>query len=482
MSGSKSGHLMRSESAVSFENDHAARGHYSEAGSLLLERRGAALEALLDLPLAKGEKDEKDKRRSFDPFATVATRETDEYEDMMRAFQTTIQFSSQSIVASGDSYQPSMEGEQNIEAPVQSAYGNPTQPAFGVSYSVDQDIETRSQSAYCNPALPVDGFPNSSKQSAYCNPSLAPAGGRFSHPKISQNPELSAYGAAVAPALVKSNSGSTHHTSLARVDVEARWSETKLDRYHILLDALRKKEESTSSRMELYEELSMLVNDFEATCEAYARCIINEAHLPPSEKTIKHLEEAHGVLGGDKFLVDHVFIKFARDQSGLMGTTYAARSSAARKVANHEIKALAAISEANIDGLRFPLLSSITYGGHTLLCMSYLPISSSTLVYGSNDGGLTVQASDERANELARKLGTKLNLKPHSPASFPNLKFYTPIDFEIHKIRGEYYCLDFSRLFPPTLVEADSPSGAHLYRLFRPEFIVSYGKPLCSDT
>ena len=168
-----------------------------------------------------------------------------------------------------------------------------------------------------------------------------------------------------------------------------------------------------------------------------------------------------------------------------MGTTYAARSLAARKVANHEIKALAAICDAGIVGLRFPLLSSITYCGYTLLCMSRLPINDSSLVYGSNDGGVTVHASDPRALELACQLGKKLNLKPHSPARFSNLTFYTPIDFEIHRgFDGEYYCCDLSRLFPPTPLpgKALAAPGSHLFQLFRPEFLLTYSKPINSDT
>ena len=169
-----------------------------------------------------------------------------------------------------------------------------------------------------------------------------------------------------------------------------------------------------------------------------------------------------------------------------MGTTYAARTLAARKVANHEIKALAAICDAEIVGLRFPLLSSITYCGYTLLCMSRLPINDEgSLVYGSNDGGITVHASDPRALELARQLGKKLNLKPHSPAGFPDETFYTPIDFEIHRgFDGEYYCCDLSRLFPPTPLAAKSLArpGSHLFQLFRPEFLYTYSKPINPDT
>jgi len=52
---------------------------------------------------------------------------------------------------------------------------------------------------------------------------------------------------------------------------------------------------------------------------------------------------------------------------------------------------------------------------------------------------------------------------------------------EIHKGKdGRYYCLDTARLFPPLKPVVSKP-GSHLYRLFRPEFVQTYSKPLSSD-
>ena len=125
---------------------------------------------------------------------------------------------------------------------------------------------------------------------------------------------------------------------------EIKWCESKLDRYHSLLEALQNKSTAagSQSRIHLYEELSELVNAFQSTCEAYVKVIVNELDLPVASKSLLPLD-GRGVLGGDKFLVDDIFLKFARDSSGLMGSAYDARSLAARKVASHEIKVTRAI-------------------------------------------------------------------------------------------------------------------------------------------
>lgn len=259
---------------------------------------------------------------------------------------------------------------------------------------------------------------------------------------------------------------------------EVNWSETRLDQFHRLLAELRLRRQTTDQKVHLYNELAMMVSDFQDACESYARVIVTELHLPLSNKTIKPIKSA-GVLGGEKFLVSDVFIKFATDKGGLMGGSDAA----ARKVASHEVKSLAMIAEANVEGLRYPLLTSVTCLGFTLLCMSRLPIDDSTLVYGSNDGGRTVRCQDKKALALAEKLGKHLNLKGHSPNGHPEVTFYTPVDFEIHLgLDGHYYCCDLSRLFPPSYIDQERFPGGHLYRLFRPEFLQTYSVPLNSDT
>ena len=61
-------------------------------------------------------------------------------------------------------------------------------------------------------------------------------------------------------------------------------------------------------------------------------------------------------------------------------------------------------------------------------------------------------------------------------------KISTPVDIEVHNgLDNKYYALDFSRLFPPEAVHKGDGPNSYLYRLLRPEFVLSYRKPLCSD-
>jgi len=42
-----------------------------------------------------------------------------------------------------------------------------------------------------------------------------------------------------------------------------------------------------------------------------------------------------------------------------------------------------------------------------------LPINSSTLVYGTNDGGYTIHNSNPLMNQLMKKAATNINIKSH---------------------------------------------------------------------
>jgi len=45
--------------------------------------------------------------------------------------------------------------------------------------------------------------------------------------------------------------------------------------------------------------------------------------------------------------------------------------------------------------------------------MCVLPIGANTLVYGSDDGGRTVNTADPIVNKMMEKAGRMLNLQPH---------------------------------------------------------------------
>ena len=64
-----------------------------------------------------------------------------------------------------------------------------------------------------------------------------------------------------------------------------------------------------------------------------------------------------------------------------------------------------------------------------------------------------------------------------------NVELCGPFDCEGHISQKDarYYMLDFARLFPCEAITPNSPPGAHLYRLLRPEFVQHHWKPLSSD-
>ena len=47
------------------------------------------------------------------------------------------------------------------------------------------------------------------------------------------------------------------------------------------------------------------------------------------------------------------------------------------------------------------------------MATSLLPLSNDSLIYGSNDGGKTVVASDPKFNALIEQAGKQINLKLH---------------------------------------------------------------------
>jgi len=121
----------------------------------------------------------------------------------------------------------------------------------------------------------------------------------------------------------------------------------------------------------------------------------------------------------------------------------------------------------------------VDYRGFRLIAISILPISDSTIIYGTCDAGRHIYSNDERFNKLMKKAATKLNILPHRVKS---QMLYSPADLEGHLGKDDkYYLLDFSRVFPPE-APISSIKNAHLSRLLRPEFVVSYSEPLCSDS
>eukprot|EP01127_Copromyxa_protea_P019033 TRINITY_DN6095_c2_g1_i1.p1 TRINITY_DN6095_c2_g1~~TRINITY_DN6095_c2_g1_i1.p1 ORF type:complete len:923 (-),score=155.82 TRINITY_DN6095_c2_g1_i1:794-3562(-) len=230
-----------------------------------------------------------------------------------------------------------------------------------------------------------------------------------------------------------------------------------------------------------WSKLSTLGRDFISVAEMYGRVIISELYV--DNKTIPPMKLG-GIAGGSKYIVQGVLFKFSLD-SCLGNSTWLygkkkRNDEKAMKSACNELKGLNSMIGCRVKGIRYPLMASIHYRGYCLLVISILPISSTSLVYGSNDGGATCNASEPKVNRLMTKTGKILNLQAHlvrgQMISFPG-------DIEVHKGKDKnYYCLDFGRVMPP-----EYPSGRRrpghpiFYDLLRPTFVAKNSVPLSSD-
>lgn len=65
---------------------------------------------------------------------------------------------------------------------------------------------------------------------------------------------------------------------------------------------------SSVTSFQMYSNLLHLVQDFIHCATAYGKIIMEEAHLPKNDKTIKPLPLG-GVAGGEKYLIRNILFK-----------------------------------------------------------------------------------------------------------------------------------------------------------------------------
>eukprot|EP01103_Thecamoeba_quadrilineata_P005102 TRINITY_DN14950_c0_g1_i1.p1 TRINITY_DN14950_c0_g1~~TRINITY_DN14950_c0_g1_i1.p1 ORF type:complete len:1069 (+),score=222.14 TRINITY_DN14950_c0_g1_i1:25-3231(+) len=231
-------------------------------------------------------------------------------------------------------------------------------------------------------------------------------------------------------------------------------------------------------RLERGDRLHKLYREFVVAASNIGQTIIRERHLSNHMKTILPLNQK-GICGGEKFLHNGIFFKYAIDSNNIFG----GNDESAMKVAGHELKGLTAlVSCGMLLGLNFGLMSLIDFRGFRLIATSKLPISQDTIVYGSCVGGNEVHADLPEMNEIMERCGRILNLKGHMAGIGRDKKFmYGPCDLEGHLGHdGKLYALDAARMLPP-----ETPNrrlqGSFLYRLLRPEFVSRYHTALSSD-
>eukprot|EP00753_Platysulcus_tardus_P014557 PLAT4396.2.p1 GENE.PLAT4396.2~~PLAT4396.2.p1 ORF type:complete len:940 (+),score=306.27 PLAT4396.2:356-2821(+) len=223
------------------------------------------------------------------------------------------------------------------------------------------------------------------------------------------------------------------------------------------------------------ERCRLLVDAFASRAKAHVATIIAEAKMDADKRTIAPVDVG-GIAGGSKYIHDGIFFKFTE-----LLKLYPDYEAAA-KVAAHERKGYAHVLRAGVEGLHCGLVVQLDYLGFRCLASSLLPVSSSTLVYGSADAARTTFVSDAEANAAMALLGERLNLEPHfvGSGSYRRLMF-GPADIEVHRGRDDHlYVLDTARLMPPHPPHRGL-RGSHLYRLMRGEAVQGSPVSLSSD-
>eukprot|EP01088_Endostelium_zonatum_P013026 TRINITY_DN2737_c0_g1_i2.p1 TRINITY_DN2737_c0_g1~~TRINITY_DN2737_c0_g1_i2.p1 ORF type:complete len:1264 (+),score=298.63 TRINITY_DN2737_c0_g1_i2:79-3870(+) len=234
------------------------------------------------------------------------------------------------------------------------------------------------------------------------------------------------------------------------------------------------------------EEQKQRVKDLNSLSESFVRAatpivkqIVEEVTKKNDEKMIKSVDVG-GIAGGEKFIKDNLFIKFAKDDE-----TYHlyGGDEFAQKSAGHELKSLNSLISCNIANLHFPLMAMIDYLGYRVVVISKLPVTKNTLRYGSADAGKHIK-NDEIIGRWMKQAARTLNIKPHSIVEGSSQKLvllHAPVDIEGHLgTDGRCYLIDTARLFPPATPHRDV-QGSHLFRLLRPESVKKSPYPLSSD-
>ena len=236
-------------------------------------------------------------------------------------------------------------------------------------------------------------------------------------------------------------------------------------------------EENDKIRLETYVELIGLAEDFVTSAVRYGQIIISEVYLPLSRKTIRPDTSVGGVIGGEKFIVHNIMFKFALDSHNVFG----GNDESAAKVAGLEQKGLQAYMSSNTPDLCYPLMALIDYKGFRLVASSLLPLTETSLVYGSQDAAVTVKRDNPALTQRIEEASAKLNLKRHE-AGKDRVIMASAVDIEGHLGSDQrFYLLDFSRVFP-CVTPNRTVEGSHLFQMFRPEFVKSFSLfPLCSD-
>jgi len=166
--------------------------------------------------------------------------------------------------------------------------------------------------------------------------------------------------------------------------------------------------------------------------------LIAEQHCNTNEKKIRP-SDIGGVAGGTKFSVHGLFFKYPVDSK--IGTSYLYGGKnpddlSAGKATNHDFLGLThCMLSDDLGDTNYPLLALIDYQGFRLTVMTELPLTKESLLYGSNNAGVTIK-TNEAVHEIMKKISKKLNLRPHM---VKGVEMALCGDVEIHQISNDCY-------------------------------------------
>lgn len=219
-----------------------------------------------------------------------------------------------------------------------------------------------------------------------------------------------------------------------------------------------------------FRSLTQLAHDFVYAATSYAKIIISELRLPDECKTIRPCFLG-GLAGGIKYVCHNIMFKFAVDiqippknVSWIYGIERPCDEKA-MKAAGNELRGLTQYFATHINSLHYPLQALIDFYGYRIIAVALLPVSTTSLIYGSMDGGLSVKNESKDFSLLMERAAQHLNLQSHFAGNLLNQQYlHSCGDMEGHVGRdGKLYLLDFGRVMPP---EAPPDKNCDLRRIF----------------
>ena len=188
--------------------------------------------------------------------------------------------------------------------------------------------------------------------------------------------------------------------------------------------------------------------------------------------------------GGKKYTSAGIFIRHCDEW--MVYRKYILNKECWLRMAKHNLKAFSLLRH-QYKNLIIPLCWIFEYRGESFEVQSISPLSINSLVYGSNNHGLTYSIKDLYAEEIAQKIADKMNLKQHK---FKEILEYNesqkehdiavPFTVQIHKGPGReensnYYIVNPGSLFcwDTILTNDDEYVPKLLVRQLRPEWVIN---------